>query len=193
MLSAITLVGGRTGEGESRAEGRYSLMLRGCHDPVGGWGWTPSCWGRHPEDLFWAGSLPFKCVFSSFLALGPFPQRGAMLKQVGPIQALSSWLGMSCTWSASKRSLSYLQCTACAGASDCCPLAAQTKPQVQVFFVPHSWSLPPASATPCPVVEPHPRAGGIHVGFWCVSGIGAKAVVDQLPWEFQGASYALPE
>ena len=51
---------------------------------------TPSCWSRSPGGRAHAGSVPFKCVFFPLPAWGPLPQRGGVLKQVGPVQALGS-------------------------------------------------------------------------------------------------------
>ena len=73
-----------------------------------------------------------------FPALGPLPQSGGMLKQGWEPYGLS----------ATDRDLNCLQCTACGGAPNFFPSFAQTDPQVQVPFVPHSSSMSPASATP---------------------------------------------
>ena len=58
--------------------------------PYQGQGLIPSSWSRSPEVQAQAVSVPFKCVFSSLPAPSPLPQRGAVVKQVEPVQVLSS-------------------------------------------------------------------------------------------------------
>ena len=105
--------------------GGSSPLLSGCPSPVG-MGSDP----KLPEQKPWAqtGSVPFKSVFSSFSALGPFPQSRGLTKQVGLMRALGSWQPQTEVWAVSEElplqellfvSLPLLRCNF--GCNSLCP------------------------------------------------------------------------
>ena len=92
VLAAIILVGGGAGDGGARAGASYEAGVPLCSVAVTVlWGQSQalSCWSRNSEVQVQTNSVPFKCVLLSLPAPARVPQRGAMLKQEGPVWALS--------------------------------------------------------------------------------------------------------
>ena len=72
--------------------------------------------------------------------LGFLLQRDRMLEQLGLTQPLSlGWLHTGVE--------AVSKCTACTRVCMFSPYSAHIQPQVYISFVPHSWSLPPVSAS----------------------------------------------
>lgn len=112
-----------------------SLPNQGEHPP-------PGCWSSSFEVWVPADSIPFKCMLSISLHLVLGLSRRRVLKQAHLIQALSLHLPRTVVCP------SCLQCTACAGNSNCFPHSNQMQTCVQLSFVPRSQSHHQASATP---------------------------------------------
>ena len=156
VLAAFTLVKGERGARAGTGVRQDLPSVQWPSLPYWGWGLIPWCWSRSSKDWVWADSVPFKCVlFHLPAALGPLLWRRGVLKQVGPVWALSLCQLQPEFW-----------CAACAGAQG----STLMQPWVQVPFVPHSWSLSSAPAA-LPVMASLLRAGGSCVVFWCVLGV----------------------
>ena len=130
---------------------RWDFSTQWLSLPYWGWGLILSVSRRSPEDQAWVGTVPFKCVFSPLPVPGnPCPRRGSAEISGAHVDSLLSL--------AENGGLSYLQCPACADAHIYYSCSTQMHPWLQVLFVTaHSllW--------PCPVVEPHHRAGRAHM------------------------------
>lgn len=84
-----------------------------------------------------ARTRAFECVFSPFPKPGGLPQVHGVLNKWG-LCGLLAYI--------SDRGPSCLMCCLCRH-QYFFPCSAQKQPWVQVPFIPHSWSLPPAFAT----------------------------------------------
>ena len=178
VLAAITLVGDGTANWGAR--GRTFPLLSGCHCSVGCRVWSQVA-GAETLRVVWELPLFHLCVcFPLSQHQNPSPRGRKCCNKGGSTGSLFL--------SAKASSLSCLWCATFGGASNYFPRSTQTEPQVQVSFVPHSWSLPSAPAAP--TLLWHGTAGQAlaHVGFGLVSGVWA--MVDQLPSEFWAASEA---
>ena len=86
---------GRRWNGGTRADARHGVRLLPCAVAVTtllGPESISSCWSRSPKGQAQTGSVPFKCLFSYLPTLGPLPQIGGVLKQVGPMSAIDRGL-----------------------------------------------------------------------------------------------------
>lgn len=133
--------------------------------PYRGQNLISNCWRRNPEGPAWAGSVPFKCVFSPFPALGLLPLLGWVLKQGSPC-GLSAYLGhkqsselsLMCCLCRGQQLFTLLCLDTALGPSPLCPSQAVTP-------------LSPSLGCSCPVLEPHYRMGlesphGLLVSNW---------------------------
>ena len=172
VLTALTLVGGGARDGRARAEARCKTGLPLCSVAITAPSRVrsnPKLLKQNPYGLGQAGSLPFKCVFFPLPAPRPLRQRRVVLKQGGPMWALTLCWPQIEIW-----------CVACAVTHS----STQTQPQVQVHFILHSRSL-------CPQPLPSLPCGGISLqprwdphGFLACMGVllscgGTAAIRDQ--------------
>lgn len=84
VLAAISLVGGTSGNGGSRARARYepgSLLCSVASTTLFGMGVGPKLLEQKPCSSCPTASIPSDCVLSSVTALALLPQRGAVLEQ----------------------------------------------------------------------------------------------------------------
>ena len=84
VLAAISLVGGTSGDGGSRARAGCepgSLLCSVASTTLFGMGMCPKLLEQKPCSSCPTDSIPSECVFSSSTALAPLPQRGAVLEQ----------------------------------------------------------------------------------------------------------------
>lgn len=105
----------------------------------------------------WAqvGPVSFKCVFSCPFTRALAPERVR--------HAASGAFGGSSGKSAVDRGLSSLWCSAWAGTHSYFFQSAQIQREVQDFFGPHSWSLPPFSAIPAQLWRQRALVTSLHV------------------------------
>ena len=86
VLAAISLVGGTSGDGGSKARARCepgSLLCSVANTTLFGMGVGPKSLEQNPCSSYPTDSIPSKCVLSSHTAPAPLPQRGAVLEQEG--------------------------------------------------------------------------------------------------------------